>query len=242
MTAEIHYAFPLAIYTKQLDNYEEFNRVILDNIAPYDFTSTDEVLTGEWLGKIAMHHNPLFKDFYKTVSDCAKDYVNFLGMRDDIFEYHFTKSWLSIIDKPQYHMGYHTHSISDISWVYYVEVPENADVISFSNMNKPNELFDGLMDDSREVDVNEHNNPQGKTFFRERNTPNYNTFFIPPHPGLLVMFPGKQRHGTVPHPQTTEPQLGKRTAVVGDINMHLKHDYLKFESGRINVNFMRTFD
>lgn len=244
MDAEVHYAFPTAIFTQQLEDFKSINKIFLDNIEPYDFTSTGEVLTGEYLGKISMHHNPLFKDFYKIVSECARDYVDFLGMREDIFEYHFTKSWLSIIDKPTLHMRYHSHSVSDISWVYYVQVPENADAISFFNKHKPNELFSGFMDDGRDSPLDDLYDftPKGKTFFKERNAANYTTFNVPPQEGMLILFPGKQQHGTIPHPDATGPQLGKRTAVVGDINLILKPGHLNFESGRINNDYMRTFD
>ena len=247
MVAEVHYAFPLAIYTEKLDNHEEFNRVILDNIKPYDFISTETTLTGEWLGKINIHHNPLFEDFFKTVLRSIKDYVSFLGIEEEFFRYYFTKTWLSVIDRPELHFEYHIHPESDISWVYYVEVPKNAAAVAFGNLHLQNQLFEGMMSDGRlQKDATDNINGRDLaaplSFFKERNTANFTSFHIPPSPGLLVLFPGKQRHATIAPPYATGPQEGKRIAVVGDVSMFLKPEHLAFESGRIYVDHMRTFD
>jgi uncharacterized protein (TIGR02466 family) len=233
-----HLIFPTVIYTAQLENYKEYNKVILDNIDPYNFdTRVPESpvyrMTGEHLGKIDIHHNKLFSEFFRHVSLHAKSYVNLLGMKDEVFDYFINKTWLSLIDSPETHMIYHSHSNSDISFCYYLEVPENPDCISFKNIHRPNQLFLGMMDDERYE--------QDKTFFRERNTANYNSFFIPPQEGLLVMWPGHLPHGTVKNPYSDSPQRGRRNGLAGDISLVLKPGYNDFESGRISLDYLRKF-
>lgn len=236
---EAHLIFPTVIYTAQLNNYREYNKVILDNIEPYNFETLDEQndiyrMTGEHIGKINMHHNSLFQDFFRQISIHAKSYVDLLGVKSDVFEYYITKTWLSILDKPGNHMNYHIHSNSDISFVYYLEVPADADCLSFKNVHRPNQLFSGMMDDDRFE--------QDKTFLKERNVTNYNSFFIPPREGLLVMWPGNLPHGTVPNPNLNKLQDGRRCGLAGDFNLILKSGYNDFESGRISLDYLRKFN
>ena len=233
----IHLAFPTAIYTTQPENHERFTKLLNDTVDQYRFDHHADrdwyIVTGEHVGLINIHHNPLYEDFFKMIAYHASSYVNALGMRNDLFDYYVNKSWLSVIDEPDQYMVYHIHSNSDISFVYYTEVPEEPECISFRNPTRPNQLFEGMMDDERPIE---------KTFFRERNTLNYNTFFIPPQPGLLVMFPGKLPHGTVRNPHTNKPQVGRRTAIAGDISLVLKPGYNDFESGRICLEHLRKFE
>lgn len=236
----VYLIFPTTIYTARLNDYKKFNKTILDNIDPYNFETFDSSvpdgyrMTGEHIGKINMHHNPLFEEFFKVISEHAKTYVSVLGMRDEVFDYYITKTWLSIIDKPGQHMNYHIHSNSEISFIYYLEVPENPDCISFKNKNRPNELFSGMMDDTR---PEKHH-----TFFKERNDSNFNSFFIPPQEGLLVMWPGNLPHGTVQNPHFKELQKGRRCGISGDFNLVIKPGYDFFEAGRINLEHMRKFN
>lgn len=233
----VRFIFPTAIYMSQIGNYEEYNKLLLDNIDNYNFETKTEAdkffrLTGEHLGKINIHHNTLFNDFFKHIALHAKSYVNFLGIKDELFDYYINKTWLSIVDDPVPKINYHSHSNSDISFIYYIEIPENPDCINFSNVHKPNELFQGMMDDSTTV---------SKTFFRERNEANYNGYHIVPEEGLLVMWPGHIPHGTIKNPYDDKDQVGRRCGLAGDISIVLKPGYNDFESGRISLDYMRKF-
>ena len=225
---ETLYLFPTIIYRNYLDAsvYKEMFNNKLDQ---YDFVSTDDVLTGEILGRSDIHHVDQFKPFYQEITINAYQYLNALGVDYELFDLYVTKSWLSIIDKPDYHMKSHSHTVSDISFVYYLNVPENADAISFSNMNLPNALFHDLLNQERP-----------NNFVKQVLPSNFNSFFIVPTEGTLIMFPGKQVHGTVPNPSGL-PQSGKRVAIVGDINLYLKPGLTGYESGRVAIEHMRKF-
>lgn len=230
--------FPTAIYTAGLSEYKQYNDILLKNLDNYNFNTRDDNddhyrMTGEHLGKINIHHNELFLNFFKQIINHAQTYVESLGIKSELFDFYINKTWLSIIDEPDEHMVFHNHSNSDISFCYYLEVPENADCLSFKNIHKPNQLFLGMMDDSRPIE---------KTFFRERNNLNYNSFYIPPYEGLLVMWPGHLPHGTIQNPYKDEPQKGRRNALAGDISLVLKPGYNDFESGRISLDYMRKFN
>jgi uncharacterized protein (TIGR02466 family) len=235
---QVTFVFPTAIYSAYPENKEKYIQTFTENASKYLFDKTEPnsdftVLSGEYLGINDIHHNPSFEDFFKMIVKHASAYVDVLGVRNDLFDYYVNKSWLSIIQDSDHHMRYHVHSNSDISFVYYVEVPENADCISFANYNKPNELFVGMFDEPEDKSLD-------KTFFKERNTSNYSSYFFPPYPGLLMMFPGKLHHGTVQNPNGK--QKGKRVAIVGDISLILKPQYKSFETGRMSLQYMRKFD
>jgi len=239
----VNFIFPTAIYTAKPVNKNQYIETIINNISKYQFDSTDTngsylVLSGEYAGKSNMHHDPALEDFYKMIVTHAKSYVDVLGIRENLFDYYINKSWLSVIDGPEHHMQYHIHSNADISFVYYVQVPENSDALSFLNTNKPNELFAGMFDTPAGADTN-------KNFFKERNPTNFTSWYFNPVPGMLFMFPGsKLQHGTVPSPERTQPPVGKRIAVAGDISIVLKPEYsgTGFESGRTSLNFMKKYD
>jgi len=231
----IHYMFPTTVYSAIPEPSSKFVETVLNNISDYVFEPQPRkdylAVTGEYTGKTNIHHNENLKDFFSMVSMHAKKYVEVLGLKSDIFDYYVNKSWLSIIQNKNVHIQYHDHWESDISFVYYIEVPENADCISFSNNYKSNELFPGMFDDDK---------PYEKTFFVERNESNFTSYFIPPLPGLLVMFPGKLNHGTIPNPSGLD-QEGRRVAVAGDITLVLKKGHNDYESGRMSKDFLRKF-
>ena len=231
----VHYMFPTTVYSVIPQPSDELLKIVLNNISDYIFDAQPRkdylAVTGEYVGKTNIHHNENLIDFFTVISKHAKNYVTLLGLKENIFDYYVNKCWLSIIQNKNVHMQYHDHWESDISFVYYVEVPENADCISFSNNFKANELFPGLFDDDK---------PFEKTFFTERNALNYTSYYIPPIPGLLVMFPGKLNHGTVANPSGIE-QNGRRIAIAGDITLVLKEGFNDYESGRMNKNFLKKF-
>lgn len=226
---ETLFLFPTAIYKNKL-NKDVFRKMFAGHLNDYDFVSTDDVLTGEILGKSNIHHIDQFKQFYQTISFNAKLYVQALGVDSNMFDPYITKSWLSIIDKQDYHMKFHSHTVADISFVYYLDVPENPDAICFNNTTLPNSLFPDMLNQERK-----------NHFVKQLNPANFNSFYLVPEEGMLVMFPGKQVHGTIPHP-SGNPQKGKRVAIVGDINLYLKPGLNEYETGRISIDHMRKFD
>jgi hypothetical protein len=129
-------------------------------------------------------------------------------------------------------MRYHSHTTSDISFVYYLDVPENSDVISFANMHKPNEIFPGSLDDGRDYSHN---------LIREYCTANFNSYHFYPHEGMFVAFPGNMNHGTIANPKATKPFEGRRVAVVGDTSLYLKPEVKGLEIGRIAPELIKKF-
>ena len=229
---ELVFLFPTAIYKSTFDNYEQHNQLLRKNLKQYIFESSSELLTGEYNGQTDIHFIPELEDFFKEVSSNIRSYIYGMGFKEHLMDIYITKCWLSIIDKDDLHMRYHNHTSSDISFVYYLDVPENSDVISFANMHKPNEIFPGSLDDCRDE---QHN------LIREYNTANYNTYHFFPHEGMFVAFPGGLNHGTIANPKATKPFKGRRIAVVGDTSIHLKPEVKGLEVGRIAPELIKKF-
>ena len=227
-SSELLLMFPLAVYKAMLTDSDSINQTFFDNIEDYTFSSSLDTLTGDFLGKGNIHHNPLFKPFFDKISEHATNYMASLGVKTDIFDLFVNKCWLSIIDTPQYNMSYHTHTVADISFVYYLQIPENSDLISFANRHKQNELFPNLLDSDR---------PLPQTMLTEINSFNCSTYNIMPESGMLLMFPGKQSHGTIKN--AAGDFNGTRIAVVGDISLFFKPNYENTDYGRLPFNYMR---
>jgi hypothetical protein len=229
---ELIFMFPTAVYKNMLPLYEQYNASLRTLLKNYIFKSDEETLTGEIKGQIDIHLIPELDGFFKEVSFCIKQYLYGLGLKADLLDIYFTKTWLSIIDNKDLHMKYHNHTSADISFVYYLDVPNNSDIISFKNMHKPNDIFPGAFDDGREPE---------KTLIREYNTANFNSYYLVPEEGMLVAFPGNLTHGTIANPDSKEPFVGRRVAVVGDISVHLKPGITGLEMGRITPEVMKKF-
>jgi Putative 2OG-Fe(II) oxygenase len=230
---QIFYMFPVAVYKNILADYEKHNVILRDVLQSYIFKSDEDTLTGETIGQTDIHLIPELNEFFEHISSNIRQYLYSLGLKEHLLDIYFTKTWLSIIDQKDLHMRYHNHTSADISYVYYLDVPENSDVISFKNVHKPNDIFPGAFDDGREPE---------KTLIREYNTSNFNTYHLFPEEGMLVAFPGDLVHGTLANPNADKPFKGRRVAVVGDVSVHLKPGILGLEMGRVPLEVMKKFD
>ena len=230
---EMFYMFPTAVYKNILVGFDQHNILLRDRLQKYIFKCDEDTLTGEILGQIDIHLIPELQSFFEAVSSNIRHYLYSLGLKEQLLDIYFTKTWLSVIDNKDLHMRYHNHTSADISYVYYLDVPENSDVISFKNIHKPNDIFPGAFDDGRDPE---------KTLIREYNTANFNSFHLVPEEGMLVAFPGNLVHGTIANPYADKPFEGRRVAVVGDISIHLKPNVVGLEMGRITPEVMKKFD
>lgn len=229
-TATAHFLFPTVVYRNILKNKDKHVVTFKNNLDDYKFDTSDSTITGEYAGKVNVHHDEKFKHFFHDLRLELFEYLNVLGVRTDIFDFYVTKAWLSIIDQDKT-MNTHAHSESHVSFVFYIDVPKNSNAIWFMNQHMPNELFEGLMDNTRPNHT--------ELMVSEINVTNQGSVYFNPEPGMLLLFPSKVPHGVGPSPDSSGPQEGTRIALAGDINLYLKPGLNNFESGRIAVDFMR---
>lgn len=225
MTARALAIFPTMIYCNNFD--PNISAKLLPLLDPYTFSS-DDGIQGEYLGLADMHLDDKLADFYKMITNEARMYLESLCINNDLFDLYIVKSTLSKISIPEHHFAAHKHFCSDISFVYYVQVPPGSDSLYFLNEFKPNELFGHMFDDVRE-----------RNMLTQYNAFNATAHYINPESGLLVMFPGKLLHGT--RKMSPEPFTGDRIAIVGDINLVLKPDQNNWETGKVDLSRWRKF-
>ena len=213
--------FPTCIYSHQLDS-NLYQTDIDIAISKYMFNRQDGI-QGEYLGLADMHQNPVLQDFYRAIADNARIYTDTLGINNKLFDFYIVKSCLSKHSYNDDTMGRHVHNCSDISFVYYYQVPENSAALMFHDDNQSNQLFGGMFARERDRQMLTQTNPFNAT-----------EWYMKPVKGLLVMFPGKLPHST--RKLTEEQFVGERIAIVGDINLVLKPDENNWETGKVSLS------
>lgn len=169
--------------------------------------------------------NPLFEEIIGHI----KNYTQNVLLLKDVFDYTITKTWLSRARDSKDEIPWHIHSTSHISFVYYVNIPKNAHVLKFSNQHLPNNLFLGMTKDHREY---------SRRFVKEYNDINCETFFIFPNEGNIIIFPSKTTHSTS---SVSSDFVGERLAIVGDVTLVLKEEYLRYSMGYIHQKYWKTY-
>ena len=123
----------------------------------------------------------------------------------------------------------HIPSTSHISFVYYLNTPPNSHRLTFHNPHCSNSLFKTSTCEKSIPDMN---------MVKEFNPLNSNTFFLHPEEGCIVCFPSSVVHGTE---SVVSDFKGERLAIVGDITLMLKEEYLHFCNGYIDQKYWRQF-
>ncbi|MCA9213062.1 MAG: hypothetical protein KDB27_08355 [Planctomycetales bacterium] len=234
--ATLHALFPTLIYQDQLDQHSEFHQAFTSLDDEHFFSPSTaggkRHHAGEYHGRILLHKEPSLRPFFECLALHVGRYLRELGMRTDVFEMQCLKSWLVLCDpededEPEAMIA-HNHSCSDISWVYYVDVPEDCPAIQFHAGRK---LGNQLFESGFHFDWNDSTKSAVKTF----NCWNSETWSIHPKQGDLLLFPGHQLH-------SVEANYSKRrrTSVAGDIALTLRKQQKDLEYGRTSPEHWLT--
>lgn len=141
----LHKIFPKIVYESFYIDHDNFRKTVLDTIHMH---CNMDGQTSEGTGHVNIHLDAKYRDFYKFVSSCIKDYVNSVNeVNPDNFNYHLVKSWFNAStaeDNPK-----HDHSDAHVSFVYYVNTPREFEkqLVFYSDFNpgsSPLDLFSGM--------------------------------------------------------------------------------------------------
>ena len=167
-----------------------------------------------------MHHDPDLQDFFGQVTTNIISCLQQASINTDVVEPAIMKAWCTMIDSGDT-MRAHTHACSDLSFVYYVDPPDNA-LIRFLNPNRnPNKYFDGVYDK--------------EPILGEKNFINANDYTMGVQKGDIIIFPSNIPHCTVGGGQSVHLR-----SIAGDIKLVLKHDYTSLDTGLINPAHWRV--
>lgn len=219
--SKFHQFSPIIVYESTLDNQEEIKEAFYDNLSKYSFDVQSEIgfySSGEHEGKVFLHKENDFLVFFNQLKDHLKRYMISLGFAEEKFSYHVLKSWYVIAEKNR-GMNFHFHSSSDLSFVYYINLPKNSPGIEFENQNKNNinSLFDSIFS------LEDHNKNLIKYYSHFHTCSSYN---VNVKEGTLLIFPS-----SLPHSIPSIDFEGKRYSIAGDIKLTLKSDIINYEIG-----------
>ena len=230
--ATLHALFPTLVYQANLADPKVWKAEFLKSLPDHSFSTTAEQggkhFAGEYHGQSLLHLDNGLSKFFDALAIQVTDYLKVLGMRPELFDLQCLKSWFVICepqnesadDAPATSLLPHNHSCSDVSWVYYVDVPEDCPAITFhSGRTPPTEPFGSAF----HYDWQNDNKSAVTTF----NQWNRDTWSIVPKEGDLLLFPGHQLH-SVEANHTDQ----RRISVAGDLALTLKPQYIDREFGR----------
>ena len=170
--------FSINIYQRDILLSQETRSAIISNFKEmqdgYFKSSTTSSYTGDVEGMGAMHNMDIFEELIKEIEISVLDYLrSFSKMYDKLQVYH-QKSW-PVFLKSGTSVDSHHHSNSDLSAVYYFDVPEGSggELIFYSP-----------------IDLGLPSNSKGVDFWKNEFCVNG----IKPYTGLLVIFPSSIKH------------------------------------------------
>ena len=228
MTTIFHGISPIVIYESSLQQTDQIKDLFHKKFSKYGFeiklgdrpdgmTSSN----GEYLGKAYVHRDKDFKIFFDQLKFHITEYLTKLGFAADKLSYHVLKSWYVVITELN-SMNFHHHDSADLSFVYYVDVPEDCANIRFlnQNFNNKNAIFNGIFisGDLTKHFINDFNNP-------------HTAHSIPfqPKEGHLLIFPSALEHGI----EQTDNSVN-RYSIAGDIKFTLKKEIIDYETGLVH--------
>lgn len=238
--ATLHALFPTLVYQAKLASADRWKTELLKSLPNHSFSTEAELggkhFAGEYHGQSLLHLDDGLSDFFNTIAVQVADYLKVLGMRPELFDLQCLKSWFvlcnplnessnesgdqSIDDAAAASLLPHNHSCSDVSWVYYVDVPDDCPAITFhSGRTPPTEPFGSAFHYDWQ-----HDHKSAVTTFNQWNR---DTWSIVPKEGDLLLFPGHQLH-SVEANHTNQ----RRISVAGDLALTLKPEYIDREFGR----------
>ena len=236
-SATLHALFPTLVYQTNLDAHSEYQAAFADRLQTFRFEPEAgdgaKHFTGEYHGRILLHQQPILRPFFDRLAVEVGSYLRVLGMKPEFFRIQCLKTWFVLCDPAGDESDAllpHNHSCSDISWVYYVDVPDDCSALKFHAGRQLNTApFESAFHYDWQRDE--------KSAVSTINWWNSQTWSVHPKAGDLMMFPGHQLHSVDSnHGDTT------RISVAGDIALVLREEYVNLEFGRTAEKHWLTLD
>lgn len=191
---------------------------------------SDKGFSNELTGHLTMHHVDAFRPVFELATSAAKAYLETLKVDPDLYQFNVVKSWMNIVRERATPM--HAHRDAHLSFVYYVNIPEDADMpLVFEQDDYRHEPFAGCIKNAP---------PLEWTWL------NSYTWSFGPKEGILFVFPASMIHGTPSRTGendtgivTLDDYRSHRVAIAGDFVLTYKEKQAKslglqpFENWRV---------
>ena len=230
MNCSLHHLFPTAVGMFKSDNHEEYKRTFFSRMPEHCILheSGQGLISGESSGKVYLHTDDFLKPFFEFVSRCVASYLDQLAYDRSRVAINIVKTWISATDGRTV-TPVHAHATSHLSFVYYMNMPAQADAIAFQIQSSPNEPYYGAF--------SEGTNRQ-RSLVLERNSLNSNQSIVLVEEGQLLVFPSHLHHGTVKMGDMGDEQ---RIAVAGDVLLIFNEVAPNYATGVFDPRTWRTF-
>lgn len=219
--------FPTTIYVGSSENHSQNKKNFYNVYSKYDFEDTT---VSENSGNPLLHLDEELKELFDEVISNTKTYIHEVLLVRDIFNIAITKSWISRARNKEQEIPWHIHSTSQISFVYYINMPQKSNSLQFLNFNSPNNLFLGMNSEYKKKE---------RMIVSDYNYYNSNTFHITPQEGHIILFPSSIRHSTKNIHGNFD---GERLAIVGDITLILKQKELSLSMGYLDPQYWKIYE
>jgi len=232
MDYEYFNIFPITLYVGKVEEHEKYKKDFYDVYHKFDYIQDERNNTvSENVGNPFIHLEESLDPLFSHIVDHARTYVYDVLNCKDIFNFIITKTWISRARNLSDEIKWHIHSTSHISFSYYVNMPENSHAIKFSNPHHTNSLFLAMMDDETAF-------KDERCMVKDYCDENAESFHLVPPEGHVALFPSKLAHCTSAMSDTFN---GERLAIVGDITLTLKQEYLKYSMGYIDPKYWKMY-
>jgi uncharacterized protein (TIGR02466 family) len=227
--------FPTTIYTGEIEDHLDHKKKFYDLYPKYQYeqinlkTGTINTVS-ENEGNPLLHLEQTLDPLFSQICGHVKNYLQNVLMLKDIFDLAITKSWISRSQDVNHEIPWHIHSPSQISFIYYLNIPDHSHALQFSNEYSPNSLFTTIFSDDCD---SEHLN-----MVKGYNDSNCEIFYMLPQEGNVVIFPSKLGHSTK---SISSDFNGERLGISGDITLILKEEYLSFSHGYIHEKYWKKY-
>ena len=197
-----HRLFPTIVYEFNYDKNEMVRRIVREDCMNYVVDGKTSEIENPFL-----HQNEKLIEFYFYISQCVRKCIEQQHVDPSKVNVYITKSYFNVMNTP---CPQHHHRDSDVSFVYYCNIPNNHDKeIRFWTENKP-EFTSGFCE------------TYGVTKWDIDNSTSWG--FVPTE-GELLIFPAELSHGVgeenyapnVEKIYNSDQFMQYRVSIVGDI-------------------------
>jgi uncharacterized protein (TIGR02466 family) len=231
MTIQLQFMFPTAVASFKSDNHEAYKRAFNERMphhcVPHE--SSAGLISGESSGKVYVHTDEALSDLFGFVSRCVGEYLDQLAFDRSRVDINIVKTWISATNNNTV-TPVHAHATSHLSFVYYMNMPKDADAIAFQIQASPNEPFYGAFGEST---------PRQRSLVLERNALNANQSVLQVEEGQLLVFPSHLLHGTV---KTGDIGADTRISLAGDVLLVFNEEAPNYATGVFDPKTWRVFN
>ena len=141
-----HFMFPTLVSSYQWDQHADFKKTFLERMPSHCARHENGGLySGESSGHVYVHTDPALEPLFKFISSGIRAHLETLEFDHSRVDINIVKTWISATDANTV-TPVHAHATSHLSFVYYMQMPDNADVISFQTLRNSNEPYYGAFD------------------------------------------------------------------------------------------------